>query len=122
MVLVRTPNGGALHQAIAGEAKDRELLKSIRGYPCRLSFGDVQNEPGEVPTMVASGLVVPEDELPPLLPREREAEGVPGGRTSDDMSSWRSTASRRAAETGRAPENHSETCRKRKILNELGPK
>ena len=65
------------NQEIAEEAKDRELLKSIRGYPWRLSLGDVQDEPGEVPTMVATELVVPEDELPPLLPREREAEGVP---------------------------------------------
>ena len=35
-----------------------------------------KNEPGEVPTMVSSGLVVPEHELPPRMPKGREAEGV----------------------------------------------
>ena len=51
------------------QAKGPELLESIRGYPWRSTPGDVQNEPGEVPTMVASEPVVPEDELPPRLPR-----------------------------------------------------
>ena len=94
-------------------------LKSIRGYPWRLSPGDVQNEPGEVPTMVAGGLVVPEDELPPLLPREREAEGVPRRayiRRHVELEKCGFTQGCRgcmAAATGRAPENHSETCRQR---------
>ena len=50
-------------------------------------------EPGEVPTMVASGLVVPEHELPPRMPKGREAEAVT---TSDEMLSCGSMASRRA--------------------------
>ena len=69
MVLVGTPNGvvkvNCIKRLPMNQAKDPELLKCIRGYPWRLTPGDVQNEPGEVPTMVASEPVVPEGELPP---------------------------------------------------------
>ena len=103
MVLVGTPNGvvkvNCIKRLPKNQAKDPELLKSIRGYPWRLTPGDVQNEPGEVPTMVASEPVVPEDELPPRLPRERGRQKLhPGGCTSGETSSCGSTASRRAAE------------------------
>ena len=81
MVLVGTPNGvvkvNSIKRLPMNQAKDPELLKSIRGYPWRLTPGDVQNEPGEVSTMVASEPVVREDELPPRLPRVREAEVEP---------------------------------------------
>ena len=70
MVLVGTPSGVVKVNCI------KRLLKSIRGHPWRLSPGDVQNEPGEVPTMVVSEPIVPEDELPPRMPKEREAESV----------------------------------------------
>ena len=80
MVLVGTPNGvvkvNCIKRLPIKQAKDPELLKSIRGYSWRLSPGDVQNEPGEVPTMVASEPVVPEDELPPRLPKEWEGESL----------------------------------------------
>ena len=81
MFLVGTPNGvvkvNCIKRMPMNQAKDPELLKGIRGYPWRLTPGDVQNEPRGVPTMVASEPVVPEDELPPRLPREREAEVAP---------------------------------------------
>ena len=122
VVLVGTPNGVVkVHciKRLPKRRKTREFLKSIRGYTWRLSPGDVQNEPGEVPIMVASGLVGPQDELPPLLPREREAEGVFRRayiRRHVELRKYGFTQGCRgcmAAETGRAPENHSETCRQR---------
>ena len=67
---------------------------------------------------VASGPVVPEDELPPRLPKEWEGESVLGKKTSNKMLSCGGTASCRVAEEAWlprpfAPENHSETCRQR---------
>ena len=67
--------------------------------------------------MVAGGPVVLEDQLPPLLTRERQAEGVPRRayiRRHVELRKYHFTQGRRgrmAAETGRAPENHSQTCR-----------
>ena len=53
MVLVGRPNGvvkvSCIKRSPTDQAKDPELLKSIRGHSWRLSPGDVQNEPGEVP-------------------------------------------------------------------------
>ena len=50
MVLVGTPNGVVKVQGIErlpiNQARDPELLKSIRGCPWRLSPGDVQKELG----------------------------------------------------------------------------
>ena len=81
MVPVGTPNGvvnSELHQKnLPITSKRPKALEVHQRPPWLLSPGDVQNEPGEVPTMVASEPVVPEDELPPRLPNEREAEGVP---------------------------------------------
>ena len=123
MVLVGTPNGvvkvNCIKRLPMNQSKDPELLKSIRGYPWRLTPRDVQNEPGEVPTMVASEPVVPEDELPPRLPREREAEVAPRRvyiRRNVELRKYGFTQGCRgcmAAETGYAPENHSEACRRR---------
>ena len=123
MVLVGTPNGvvkvNCIKRLPMNQARDPELLKSIRGYPWRLTPGDVQNEPGEVPAMVASEPVVPEDELPPRLPREREAEVAPRRvyiRRNVELRKYGFTQGCRgcmAAETGNAPENHSEACRRR---------
>ena len=123
MVLVGTPNGvvkvNCIKRLPMNQAKDPELLKSIRGYPWRLTPGDVQNEPGEVPTMVASEPVVPEDELPPRLPREREAEVAPRRvyiRRNVELRKYGFTQSCRgcmAAETGHALANQSEACRRR---------
>ena len=59
------------------QARDPEGLEYTRGYLWRLNTGEVQSEPGEVPTVVASELVGPDGELPPHLPTEMEAEGVP---------------------------------------------
>ena len=53
-----------------------------------------QSEPGEVPTMVASELVGPEDELPPYLPRRRRQEVHPDVCTSGGTSKCGSTTSR----------------------------
>ena len=81
MVLIGTPSGvgkvNCIKRSPTDQAKDPELLQSIRGHAWHLSPGDVQNEPGEVPTMVSSEPVVPEVELPPRLPKKREAQGVP---------------------------------------------
>ena len=123
MVVVGTLNGvvkvNCIKRLPMNQAKDPELLKSIRGYPWRLTPGDVQNEPGEVPTVVASEPFVPEDELPPRLPREREAEVAPRRvyiRRNVELRKYGFTQGCRgcmAAETGHAPENHSEACRGR---------
>ena len=64
--------------------------------------------------MVAGEPVVPEDELPPRLPREREAEVAPRRvyiRRNVELRKYGFTQGCRgcmAAETGHAPENHSE--------------
>ena len=123
MVLVGTPDGvvkvSFIKRLPINQAKDPEFLKSIRGYPWRLTPGDVQNESGEVPTMVASEPVVLEDELPPRLPREREAEVAPRRvyiRRNVVLRKYGFTQGCRgcmAAETGHAPENHSEARRRR---------
>ena len=123
MVLVGTPNGvvkvNCIKRLPMNQARDPELQKSIRGYSWRLTPGDVQSEPGEVPAMVASELVVLEDELPPRLPREREAEVTPRlvfSRRNVELRKYVFTQGCRgcmAAETGNAPENHSEACRRR---------
>ena len=122
-VLVGTPNGvvkvNCIKRLPMNQAKEPELLKSTRGYPWRSTPGDVQNEPGEVPTMVASELVVPEDELPPRLLREWEAEVAPRRvyiRRNVELRKFGFTQGCRgcvAAETGHTPENHSEACRRR---------
>ena len=117
MVLVGTPNGvvkvNCIKRLPMNQAKDPELLKKIRGYPWRLTPGDVQNEPGEVPAMVASEPVVPG------LPRGREAEVAARRvyiRRNVELRKYGFTQGCRgcmAAETGNAPENHSEACRRR---------
>ena len=69
--------------------------------------------------MVACGQVVPEDEFPLRLPNEREAESVPRCvyiRRNVELRKCGLTQDCRgcvAAETGRAPETHPETCRQR---------
>ena len=123
MVQVGTPSGvmkvNCIERLPMNQARDLELWKSIRGYPWHLRPGDVQNEPGEIPTMVASEPVVLQDELPPRLPKEREAESVLRRvyiRRNVELRQYGFTqgcSGCTAAETGRAPENHSETCRQR---------
>ena len=96
-----------------------ELLKSTEVTPGRLSPGDIQREPGEAPTTVVIEPVVSEDELPPRLPMEREAEAaLRRVHIRRNVELWKYSFERAcrgcmAAETGRAPENHSEACRQR---------
>ena len=81
VVLVGTPNVvvkvNCIKRLPTNQAKDPELLKSIRGCSWRLSPGDVQTEPGEVPTMVASEPVVTEMNCRHDCRKSGEAECVP---------------------------------------------
>ena len=86
---------------------DPELFMSIRGYPLALKSG-------EVPTLVASDPVVPEDEhATTLADRAGGRSGTQTGAKQSKRLSCRCTASRTAAESGRAPEKHPEAWRQR---------
>ena len=103
MVLVGTPNGvvkvNCIKRLPMNQAKDPELLKSIRGYPWRLTPGDVQNEPGEVPTPWSPASRSCRRMSCHRVCRESGRQKLhPGGCTSGETLSCGSTASRRAAE------------------------
>ena len=66
------------------QQKNAELFKSVLGVPWRLrpnvarNHEDADLEAGDIPTMVATAPIVPEDELPPRVEAHgREQETVP---------------------------------------------
>ena len=107
MVLVGTPNGvvkvNCIKRLPMNQAKDPELLKSIRGYPWRLTPGDVQNEPGEVPPWSPASRSCRRMSCHRVCRESGRQKLHPGGCTSGETLSCGSTASRRAAEAAWLP-------------------
>jgi len=124
MVLVGTPEGikkvNSAKRLPAIQAKDPELAKSIKGYPWNTTAGVGYNpEAGEVPVMVATEPIVPEEELPPRLPTARGPDIVPRRmyiRRDVELAVYGFTdgcPGCDAAKAGLNPVAHTAACRKR---------
>ena len=106
------------------QQKNTELFKSVLGVPWRLRPSVARNhededlEGGDIPTMVATAPIVPEDELPPRVEaRVREREKVPRRlyiRGGVDLDTYGYTDGCPGCERAKArglPLAHNETCR-----------
>ena len=122
MVIVGTPEGirkvNCVKRLPDIQSSDRELVLSIKGYPWCHTEG-VDNEPGDVPALVATEPIVAEEDLPPRLPGARAPETIPRNvylRRDIELKNYGFTTNCKGCDAARAkaaPRQHSGECRTR---------